>query len=118
MSLPITAFIPYSGNGFTQATVDQLRNSSLIGKINLLATDDSLQPLEGCKLVKTGSLLGSETFRLMAKKNESRYILLIIHDTAFEFGQFALERFLAVAENTGSGLVYSDYYDLKEGKRA
>ena len=42
---------------------------------------------------------------------------MVIHDTTIEFGQFALERLLSVAELTGSGLVYSDYYDVQGGQR-
>jgi hypothetical protein len=34
-----------------------------------------------------------------------------------ELGQFALKRFISVAENTKAGLVYSDYYEIKENVR-
>ena len=29
---------------------------------------------------------------------------------------YALERFVAIADDTRSGMVYSDYYEKKEGK--
>ena len=53
----------------------------------------------------------------IAGKTTTPYALLIIHDTAIEFGQFALDRLLSVATITGSGLIYSDYYDIVRGQR-
>ena len=53
----------------------------------------------------------------MASAVRTPYCLFILHDTEISFGQFGIERFQRIAESTGSGLVYSDYYDMKEGKR-
>jgi hypothetical protein len=55
--------------------------------------------------------------RAMAAAVRTPYCLLVLHDTQIDIGQFGLERFVGVAEETGAGLVYSDYYDMKEGKR-
>jgi hypothetical protein len=55
--------------------------------------------------------------KAMAARARSPYVLFLLHDTSIEFGQFALERFLAVAGDTGAPLLYADYYDLREGKR-
>jgi glycosyltransferase involved in cell wall biosynthesis len=53
----------------------------------------------------------------IAQKSRTAYTLLVIHDTTIEFGQFALERMLTVAQRTGSGMVYSDYHDIQGGQR-
>jgi hypothetical protein len=117
MQHQITAFVPFTGSDFTRRTVEQLRASDLVGKVCLLTTGEVQTDIEGCTLLKVDSLLGSKSLRLISEKSNSLYTLLIIHDTLIEFGQFALERFLSVAKSTGSGLVYSDYYDVKDGKR-
>lgn len=44
------------------------------------------------------------------------YVLLLTKNTAFSFGQFAVERMISVAEATDATKVYSDYYEIKEGK--
>jgi hypothetical protein len=116
MAKPITAFIPYSGNDFTRRTVEQLHSSGLVDKVHLLTTGGAQPDIEGCKMLMVESLVGSKPLRLIAEKTKSLYTLLVVYDTLIEFGQFALERFLSVAETTGSGLVYSDYYDIKDGK--
>ncbi len=46
----------------------------------------------------------------------TKYFLLIT-DPSVQFGQFALERLVAVAEQTNAGMVYSDFYEVKNGKR-
>jgi hypothetical protein len=83
----------------------------------LLTDSDTESGIDGCTVLRVATLFGSKTIRLIAKKCNTPYALLIIHDTAIEFGQFGIERLLTVAEMNGSGLVYSDYHDIKEGKR-
>ncbi|HCV42242.1 MAG TPA: hypothetical protein DGH68_02070, partial [Bacteroidetes bacterium] len=117
MTKPITAFIPYNGNEFTRRTVGQLRASNLVDKVYLLATGDTPVDIEKCRVLKVESLFGSKSLRLVAEKSKSRYTLFITQDTPIEFGEFAFERFLSVADNTGAGLVYSDYFCIKGGKR-
>ena len=72
---------------------------------------------EGCDRLAVDSLYGSRTMQMIAQKSTTPYTLLVIHDTTIEFGQFALERLLSVAELTGSGMVYSDYHDIQGGQR-
>ena len=117
MTKPITAFLPYSGNDFTRTTVAQLHATGLVGKVILLTTAEGVPPVEGARLQRVGALLGSATRALIARRATSPYILLLLHDTAIDLGQHALERFLQVAEMTGAACVYSDYFDMKEGSR-
>jgi GT2 family glycosyltransferase len=49
----------------------------------------------------------------MESKSDTKYILFLTQDTMIQLGQFSLERFISVAESTGSGIIYSDYYDIK-----
>ena len=117
MAKLITACIPYSGNAFTRTTAEQLQHSGLVEKVYLLTTVDGISPIDGCATLPVNSLLGSHTMHLIAGRVATPYTLLLIHDTLIEFSQFGLERFLAVAESTGAGLVYADYYDIKDGRR-
>ena len=117
MSKPITAFLPYNGNEFTRLTVDQLNQSGLVETVYLLTLGESGTGVDGCQSLQVPSLLGSQTFKLISERVSTPLALLLIQDTEIEFGQFALQRLLAVAEATGDGLVYSDYYDMKDGQR-
>jgi glycosyltransferase involved in cell wall biosynthesis len=115
---PITAFIPYQGNEFTKSVAQQLRTTGLVDRLYLLSTGESKATVEGCELLRVDSLFGSQTMHLIARKTHSPYTLFQIHDTLIDFGQFGIDRLLSVALNTGSGIIYSDYYDIKDGKRS
>jgi len=117
MPKPITVYLPYSGQEHTCRTIDQLKKSPLVEKICLLATGSVTAVPEGCARLAVDSLYGSRTMQLIARKSHTAYTLLVIHDTTIEFGQFALERMVSVAERTGSGMVYSDYHDIQGGQR-
>jgi hypothetical protein len=117
MSRPVTAFLPYGGHDHTRRTIDQLKQSPLVESICLLSTDSAGAAPSGCERLAVESLYGSRTMQAIAAKAATPYTLLVIHDTTIEFGQFCLERLLTVAQLTGSGMVYSDYHDIQDGKR-
>ncbi|MBI5472503.1 MAG: glycosyltransferase family 2 protein, partial [Ignavibacteriae bacterium] len=117
MTKQITAFIPYSGQHHSRNLVDQLRNSGCVEKIVLLTTGSDGLSIPDCESVPVKSMTGSATMAALAKKTESANTLFVLHDTGVELGQFALERLVSVAENTGAAMMYSDYYDLKLGAR-
>lgn len=117
MERKITAFIPYSGNDFTRKTVSDLEKSGLVDKCYLIVTSDVASTIEGCEIIKVESLFSAQTISALKEKSNAGYTLFITQDNLIEFGQFGVERFLHVAEDTGAGLVYSDYYEVKEGQR-
>jgi hypothetical protein len=98
--------------------IDQLKQSPLVESIFLLSTSTAGKVRAGCERLALDSLYGSRTMQAIAAKAGMPYTLVIIHDTRIEFGQFGLERLLSVAQLTGSGMVYSDYHDIQDGKRA
>lgn len=116
MSKAVTAIIPFSGNDFTRQTVEQLQRSGLVEKIYLLSTSGTEAKIDGAESISIDSLFASKTMGLIGKAT-TPFTLFLVHDTPIELGQFGLGRMVQVAEATGSSLVYSDYYDLKAGKR-
>ncbi len=61
-------------------------------------------------------IISSQSIRKISEQVKTDYVLLIMKDTKIDFGSYSLERFLNVAKNTGAGIVYSDYYEIKENK--
>ncbi|MDP4190577.1 MAG: glycosyltransferase family A protein [Bacteroidota bacterium] len=114
MRRKITAFIPYSGQEFTERTVKELRKSPLIEKVFLLVNSDFDKQIEGCEKIKAETLFGSQAINLIREKSTLDYTLFIVQDNLIEFGQYGVERFQQVCEDTGAGIVYSDYYELKD----
>ncbi|MGE5456854.1 MAG: glycosyltransferase family 2 protein, partial [Methanococcaceae archaeon] len=117
MKKKITAFIPFSGYDFTEKTVKELQNSSLVGKIFLLTTDNNDKNIGGCEKILVETLFGSQTIDEIVNRSNEEFTLFITQDNLIEFGQFSLERFISVAEATGAGIVYSDYYEINDNIR-
>jgi glycosyltransferase involved in cell wall biosynthesis len=117
MSRPLTVFLPYGGQEHSRRTIEQLKQSPLVESICVLSTRAAGDAPVGCARLAVESLHSSKTMQAIAARASTPYTLLVIHDTTIEFGQFSLERLLSVAQFTGSGMVYSDYHDIQEGKR-
>lgn len=117
MKQKITGFLPYSGQDFTARIVNELNKTNLFEKIFLLSTAGTDNTVPGCEILPVQNLFSSETINLICKRSDSKYTLLLTQDHMVEFGQFAVERFLGIAEDTGAGLVYSDYYEMKNESR-
>lgn len=111
MSNKITVFLPFSGNDFTSKTIEGLKNNNLVDKIFLLSQDGSQT---GENIIKIDGLFTADTFKKISENLNTDYLLFIINDTLIDFGQFAVERLFNLADTTGAGLVYSDYYDAKD----
>jgi glycosyltransferase involved in cell wall biosynthesis len=114
MQKPITAFVPSLGDEETRATVEQLRQSGLVQRIYLLSTGGKKSAIDGCHILAVPSLQHAKAMGAIAVRATTPYALLNIHAVQVELGQFALDRFTGVAESTGAGMVYADYYDRKE----
>jgi hypothetical protein len=115
MPKPITAFVPFSGAEYTRNTVKALQESGLVESVCLL-TSEGQAGIDGCRSLAVKTLAGSAAMQTVAAETKTPFALLVLSDTAIDFGQLALERFVGVAEATGAGMVYSDYSEIKGGK--
>jgi hypothetical protein len=117
VSKPITAFVPYSGGEFTRHTVEHLRRSGLVDKIFLLAVT-SEGDIAGCDTIEVDAVTSSRTIDMIINRAGGTHALLVTQNTPIEFVEHGVERMHQVADATGAGLVYSDYYDInKQQKR-
>ncbi len=114
----IDVFIPFNGDKQTETSVKDILKSELVKKVFLIATDVTLKPIDNCELIITKSFASSQTIKKIAEKGEGKYSLILTQDSLLELGQNALERFYNVAENCGAGLVYSNYYEIKDNNRS
>lgn len=114
----ITVFLPYVGYEHSNTTVKQLKKIDLIDKIYLLSTEPSLKKIDNTEIINVDYINSSKTMDIISTYSKSEYTLIFTQDNQFDFGQFFVERFYQVAKDTNSDLVYSDYYEIKNGKKA
>lgn len=53
----------------------------------------------------------------MVKGIQEDYFILFLKPCLPVIGQFALERMIQVAEDSGAGLLYADYFEIKDGSK-
>ncbi len=116
MSNKLTFFLPYYGEKHSEETVDAVKDSELVHHIYLLADQPSGIDKEKTDDIRVDALMSSETYRKILEHTDSEYVLLLTKDTLIDPGQFCLERLVQVADDTGSGLVYSDFREI-EGEK-
>lgn len=109
---PFTAFVAHAGGAAPAATVETLADSPLVGRVVLLSPK-GVAPLAGTGMIRTDSPQSGETMRRIAGEADTPSVLLVLAEAGVEFGGFSLDRFAAVAQATGAGLLYSDYVDVR-----
>jgi len=116
MKKNITAFLICTGGPESKKkTIVELQNQKLVDKSCLLTISSIKENFEGTQLFKVDNFFSSNTIKLINENTKTPFALFVTQDAEIEFGQFCLERFLSIAESSEAGLLYSDYYDIKDG---
>ena len=71
----------------------------------------------GVTILSGVSLRSTQTLKSIAEAASEKFILIYTKDLPLEMGFFALDRFIAVAEDTKADMLYADHYELIDGHR-
>ena len=112
----ITCFIPCGTQEETLKTVQELQKSELVSKIIVVRNADQTCFIEGVEVLVSEPLTSGKTVKRIAGLANTRYTLIYTRQSSLQLGQLALERFAQVADDTQSGMVYSNYLAVKNGK--
>jgi hypothetical protein len=112
----ITAALMYESDPYSLRLIESLAASPAVRRV-LLVQRGQVEPLslsseaiDKITFVDTELPSGSGITRLL-DKTVTDYLLLILPGQQVEPGQRAIERLLAVADDTRAGLIYSDFRD-------
>ena len=108
----INCFIPFLNAEQVKATIAGLKACELVNKIYLLAGADAEGEVEGCEKIAIKGLNTSDTMKKIAAKADADYVMLYIKHNTLEFGMFAIERMLHIADDSAAGMVYADHYNV------
>ncbi len=111
----ITAFIPFVDEQTTIDLVNQLRLIQSLDKIIVLTQGLPRIQITGVEVLQYDRIESSKTIRSIAKITETRFVLIITKPVKIDLGSFAVERFQSVANDTGAGILYSDFYETRNG---
>ena len=70
----------------------------------------------GVTILSGGSLHQTQTLKELAEAAASKFILIYTKSLPLEMGMFALDRILAIAEDTAADMLYADHYQLTAGE--
>jgi Glycosyl transferase family 2 len=118
MKQKITVYIPYHELQRTEKVIREFVNYDFVGEIFLLTSNKNLPPVDRCKKLEIHNIKSSETIKLVAENAKTDFTLILHEDVLISLGQFALERFISIAEDTNSGICYSHFYEITNGTSA
>ncbi len=110
----INCFIPFANAAQAQATVDGLKSNPLVNKIYLLASEEAQGTIEGCESLPIKGLTSSFTMKAIAQHSDACVTLLYTKYVTLKFAPFAIERFVKILADSGSGMVYADHYNVTD----
>lgn len=115
MAGTIDCFICYNRSAEFEIIIDDLNASVNVRRVYVISPDPI--KINGAETLISAAPQSTETIKLIAEKCNAEFVLIAIQNTKIKAGQFALERMIQVAKNTGAAMVYSDYLEIKNGQQ-
>ena len=102
MNTLINCFVPKGIEEETKRNVEALGSLDLVGEV----------------AVVDGDVRDTKTVHHIADEARTPYTLVFLKNSYIRMGYLALERMVQIADITGAGMVYADYYQVSaDGKR-
>jgi len=112
--MKISCFILQAEEKDLKATIKELNGSDLIQQIVVIG-DESTKVDDPVEWLAGEGISNTSTLRKIADKTEGEYTLLFNKSLPLQLGQYGLERMIRSMDDSGAGMVYSNYFELKEG---
>jgi hypothetical protein len=118
MEKRITVFIPAGEQNDLQMNMGQFEAEATVSKVYLAGERENIRINLTGKSEMSGisTLTATSSVKKMASMAETDYVLICTKPYPIRLGENCLRRMLQVADDTGAGMVYSDYYEIKEGE--
>ena len=114
--LTLTSVVACEQNQISNTLIESLSLSGLVDQLLLISPNGAfpagLSTLAQSKTrVVSTDLSSGHTINQILKGLTADYVLFCLPGEAIQLGHRAIERLLSIAENSGAGLVYSDFRD-------
>lgn len=112
----IDCFVSFGHEDSVTHLLEQLKNDSVISNIHVVKTEDK-PVLEGYDCVDVDWFYASDALRKIGERATGDYVLMCAPFGKMTLGYQCVSRMLSVARNVGAQVVYSDRYDIENGKK-
>ncbi|MFA6456131.1 MAG: glycosyltransferase family 2 protein [Bacteroidota bacterium] len=113
----ITVVLPFSKEQYFEPMLRQFIDSPLVKKIIIAHDGSCQQSFERCDVMAVDAMTSGKTLNAVIATLSTKYLLYIPQTQKVTFNQSALQRFVTIAQDTNAGILYSDYYEIVDGKR-
>ncbi|MDX9773168.1 MAG: glycosyltransferase family A protein [Bacteroidales bacterium] len=113
----ITCFLPFSEADSVASTICSLRESGVAGRVYMIVPPGQHESIPGAdaEFLQSAGFVTTDALRKMAAVTDSDYVLTYSKGFPLDPGKFALRRMMQICDDTGAGMVYSDYFEKKQG---
>ncbi|MBQ6916261.1 MAG: DUF4922 domain-containing protein [Prevotella sp.] len=115
----IDCFLPCNNLESAHSVVAQIKGSKTIQHICLLVNQpigNTDAELSDCQQIVVNDLTSSATMMAIAENAKADYALLQIRPRDIQMAKGTLDRMLRIAGDSDAVMIYSDHYDLIDGK--
>jgi hypothetical protein len=112
---PLTVVIQYIPNPLFQKTLCTFAESGLVEDVVVLCQEPPGLEVPGCRFLVAGPLASQETLTSILNNVRTTYLLIMPGLAQISIENSALQKILAAAESTITGMVYSDFFDESNG---
>ncbi len=108
--------LPFAGEEPIERLSQALLAHPLVNRVLWLSQVEAVSPPAGIEPIKVESFFAGETVQRLCDTCTDDYLLLFFPGSLVEFGERALERMMQVADDSGAGIVYSDFRERRESE--
>ncbi|MFZ2286681.1 MAG: glycosyltransferase family A protein [Bacteroidales bacterium] len=115
MDKKITCFLPWSDAGSVAETVGSMRSSGVVSKIFVVNAPDHNEVLQTAEAdyLQSSGFAATDALKKMAAVTDTDYVVTYSKGFPLDLGSFAFGRMIQICNDTGAGMVYSDYFERK-----
>ncbi len=115
---PVTVATHYSEDPGFEKSLTAFVKSDMVEDVVVVCPSQTGAELPGCRTLSAGPITSQKTLGQLLSDVRTRYLLILPGPKQVSIGRSELHRLLGIAETHGTGLVYSDFYDVNQGRAA
>jgi len=109
----VSLLIPFFNTAAFESLLINLRKNESIDKIYIESQKEDALSGEKFDVIVSEKAFSFSTFTAISKKLETDYLLVFTKNETLDISSQSLNRLIFVAEQSGAGIVYSDYHEIK-----
>src|SRR5205814_426247 len=104
----------FAGEEQIEKLSQSLLTHPLVNRVLWLSQAEAISSPPGIEPFKVDAFLAGEAIQRLCETCADDYLLLFFPGSLVEFGERALERMIQVADDSGAGIVYSDFRERRD----